>query len=65
MFPVILAHSQTAVSLVTSDLNSQDEIRKEHVGVVIIGIEGEEVEREDEEEEEKQTEEDGKFKNML
>lgn len=49
----------------TSDLNCQDEVRKEHVAVVMIGIEDEEVEREGEEEEEKPTEEDGKLINML
>lgn len=36
---VILARSQTAASPVTSDLNSHDEIREEHVVVVMTGIE--------------------------
>lgn len=57
---VILARIQTAASLVTSDLNCQDEVRKEVVVVVMTGIEDEEVEREDEEEEERPTEEGGK-----
>lgn len=61
MLAVILAHSQTAASPVTSDLSCQDEIRKEHGVVVMTGTEDEEVEREDEEEEEKPTEEDGKL----
>lgn len=40
---VILAHSQTAASPVTSDLNSHDEIREEHEVVVMTGIEDVEV----------------------
>lgn len=60
MLPVILAHSQTAASPVTSDLSCHDEVREEHVVVVMTGIEDVEVEREDEEEEEKPTEEGGK-----
>lgn len=40
---VILARSQTAASPVTSDLNSHDEIREEHVVVVMTGIEDVEV----------------------
>lgn len=59
--PVILAHSQTAASQVTSDLNCHDGIREEHVVVVMTEIEDVELEREDVEEEEKPTEEDGKF----
>lgn len=56
---VILAHSQTAVSQVISDLSCHD--GEEHVVVVMTGIEDVEVEREDVEEEEKPTEEDGKL----
>lgn len=63
--PVILGHIQTAVCLVTSVLNCQGEIRKEHVVVVMTGIEDEEVEREGEEEEARPTEDDGKLINTL
>lgn len=58
MLPVILAHSQTAVSQVTSDLSCHDGTSEDHVGVAMIGIEG--VER-GAVEEEKPTEEDGKL----
>lgn len=58
---MILTRSQTAASPVTSDLSFQDEIRKDHVAVAMIEIEGVEVAREDEEEEEKPTEEGGKY----
>lgn len=60
MLPVIQAHSQTAVYLVTYDLSCQDEVKKEHVAVVMTGTEDEVVEREVEEEE-KLTEEGGKL----
>lgn len=60
MLPVILAHSQTAASQVTSDLSCHDGASEEHVGVAMIGIEDVEVERGDVEEE-KPTEEDGKL----
>lgn len=59
MLTVILAHSQTAASQVTSDLSCHD--GEEYVVVVMTGIEDVEVEREDVEEEEKPTEEDGKL----
>jgi len=55
---VILAHSQTAASPVTYGLSCQDEARKEHVAVAMIG--NEDVAREDGEEEEKPTEDGGK-----
>lgn len=60
MLPVILAHSQTAASQVTSVLSCHDGVSEEHVVVAMIGIEDVEVEREDVEEE-KPTEEDGKL----
>lgn len=60
MIPAILAHSQTAVSPMTSDLSCLDEIRKEGVVVVMTGIVDVEVERGDVEEE-KPTEGDGNY----
>lgn len=45
----------------TYALSFQDEIKKDHVVVAMIGIEDVEGERGDEEEEEKPTEEGGKF----
>lgn len=54
---VILAHSQTAASPVTSDLSCHEGIREVHVVVVMTGKEAVEVESEEEEEEERQTEE--------
>lgn len=60
MLPVILAHSQTAASPVTSDLSCHEGIREVHVVVVMTGKEAVEVESEEEEEEERQTEEGGK-----
>lgn len=62
---VILAPSQTAASPVILGLSCQDEVRKEHVVVVMTGIEDEGVERGDEEEEEKPTEEDETWKMLL
>ncbi|TMS10602.1 Leukocyte receptor cluster member 8-like protein [Larimichthys crocea] len=44
---VILAHSQTAASPVTSDPSCHDGVREEHAVVVMTGIEDVEVERED------------------
>lgn len=61
LLPAIRAPSQTAASQVTSDLSCHDEVREEHVVVVMTGIEDVEVEREDVEEEEKPTEEGGKL----
>lgn len=62
---VILAHSQTAASPVTSDPSCHDGVREEHAVVVMTGIEDVEVEREDAEEEGKPTEEGGKLINVI
>lgn len=62
---VILAHSQTAASPVTSDPSCHDGVREEHAVVVMTGIEDVEVEREDVEEEGKPTEEGGKLINVI
>lgn len=61
---VILAHSQTAASPVTFDLNCQDETRKVVV-VVMIRVRDKEVEREAEGEEGRPTEEGGKLTNII
>lgn len=62
---VILAHSQTAASPVTSDLSCQDEIRKGDVAAVVTEIEDVEEETGDEEEEEKPIEGDETWKKPI